>query len=711
MTSEDDAWAQTLITVTPEDDATLREISDTVTLSSTQDTSLILDPDQIVYRRSFTRREFLDPNGTAEEDEEKLEEEEEEGEESEEKEEEVPEETSKQDAESQTYLEGTPVVHISVEYRNGVDESSQTMYMSTPCPPLKYFKDIMTSMNEGPMPILKYSNVAATIISFHPDTSQDSVIEQLFADVTDEEREEFVSKLSDEEETEMEVTEILHFIIARAFWINDPTSQIQEMSDETTQTYIKYNNRTKTFVIDSDTQTDLSCEPKQSNTMLLADYLEIKTMVLDCLEECITQGIETRIVIDDIINEILDKCAERIRYPMREQIIQTVATYKLYGENEEDVLRKLRLEQIVDPLEASIIVLPLVDDLLRYSCDAVSKDAVVVVKDIIDRILRRVMTIIAKLMELQKEMEPKPINEILERRKKRILDLMSKKETETISTQTSIAAISEVKKVEKSREVLCSVCRRQSLCQWCLNDQETDIVPQEKTKILRTQDILLAYKPCYIVTKVTDKDKNLEKPCEETKVKSPSIPPVCSAADSCEVPSGELRILLHAGRKVEPRESFNEWSYITDEMFMKPCSIKESTSSSSQTTMSLLDQPVSRETSGRRKRLTSEAANALHILKETFCTRETCPTSSPQIFKENERICTELVCGTCLSINSIDNNLFDQEAFCKSRACNVFSKLHLPNTCTYSNTVSSRLSMKSHDDGFKIIPVCLSQSF
>lgn len=134
MTSEDETWAQTLITVTPEDDATLREISDTVKLSSTSETSLVLDADNIVYRRSFTHRQFLDPQESEDEFVEAIKPLEEIREE---------EQTPKQDAENQTYLQGTPIIHISVEYR---DEASQTMYMSSPCPPLKYFRDIMSTL-------------------------------------------------------------------------------------------------------------------------------------------------------------------------------------------------------------------------------------------------------------------------------------------------------------------------------------------------------------------------------------------------------------------------------------------------------------------------------------------------------------------------------------------------------------------------------------
>lgn len=130
MTSEDDAWAQTLITVTPEEDATLRKIADTTIVSSTQDINLVLDPDEIVLRRPL--RQFVDTKEAKDEvpvEPEKLEQ-------PEEKPKEKPE-----DAEVQTYLQGIPVVHISTEYR---DEASQTMYMHPPYPPLQYFRDIMS---------------------------------------------------------------------------------------------------------------------------------------------------------------------------------------------------------------------------------------------------------------------------------------------------------------------------------------------------------------------------------------------------------------------------------------------------------------------------------------------------------------------------------------------------------------------------------------
>lgn len=140
---------------------------------------------------------------------------------------------------------------------------------------------------------------------------------------------------------------------------------------------------------------------------------------------------------------------------------------------------------------------------------------------------------------------------------------MSKKETETIGTQTSIAAIAEVKKIKKSQEILCSVCRRQSMCQWCLDNGDVPTPSQQEMKILRTQDILLAYKPCYVVTKATEKDKYLlQPPCPEKKVKPPVVPKRQLSINSSEESQDTIRILLKSGKDVEPQgDDFNKYCY------------------------------------------------------------------------------------------------------------------------------------------------------
>lgn len=129
MTSEEEAWAQTRITVTPEDDATIREIAKSTVLSSAPDIPLILD-DKIVYRRSFSRIQFPETKELKDSI-------------TELKKQDILEQfIPKQDAGNQTYLQGTQVVRISVEYK---DETTQTLYMSSPCPPLTYYKDILST--------------------------------------------------------------------------------------------------------------------------------------------------------------------------------------------------------------------------------------------------------------------------------------------------------------------------------------------------------------------------------------------------------------------------------------------------------------------------------------------------------------------------------------------------------------------------------------
>lgn len=137
----------------------------------------------------------------------------------------------------------------------------------------------------------------------------------------------------------------------------------------------------------------------------------------------------------------------------------------------------------------------------------------------------------------------------------------------------------------------------------------------------------------------------------------------------------------------------------------------ESVCSSSQTTMTLLDQPILQNTSCHRSdALTSQAENALQILKNTFCTRENCATTSSlhilktnHSFTENDEVYTKSTC-TCLS--KTDNKTSDQDTF-RTKQNKPLSKLHLSKVNTYSHSTSRR---KSNVDGFKIIPICVSQN-
>lgn len=107
---------------------------------------------------------------------------------------------------------------------------------------------------------------------------------------------------------------------------------------------------------------------------------------------------------------------------------------------------------------------------------------------------------------------------------------MLQKETETVYTQTNIGGIFEIQKV-KDKEVVCSICRRPSVCKWCA-DSEAGDVSREDTKILRTEDILLAYKPCYIIT-TSEKEKTLQSSYQPVKkIYQPLKPSVNISDDS-----------------------------------------------------------------------------------------------------------------------------------------------------------------------------------
>lgn len=119
------SWTQTLIAVTPKEDVEnvmlkhndveLREIKSTSTISANiKDLSDISEEDFIsriplLIKYLINFREL--------------------------------EQESTRDAENQTFLQGVPTVGIPIEYKH---EASQTMYMSSPCPPEKYSEHIIS---------------------------------------------------------------------------------------------------------------------------------------------------------------------------------------------------------------------------------------------------------------------------------------------------------------------------------------------------------------------------------------------------------------------------------------------------------------------------------------------------------------------------------------------------------------------------------------
>lgn len=125
---EDDTWAQTRINVTPEDDAVIRQYSESTAVSGTPDTPIAVEPRSVIFRRSFssTNGHYVSPDESFVKSDVAIE----------------TEDTGTKDAEIQTCLEGIRTIKILVDCK---DEAAQTMYMSAPCPPLRYYKDIMST--------------------------------------------------------------------------------------------------------------------------------------------------------------------------------------------------------------------------------------------------------------------------------------------------------------------------------------------------------------------------------------------------------------------------------------------------------------------------------------------------------------------------------------------------------------------------------------
>jgi hypothetical protein len=246
------------------------------------------------------------------------------------------------------------------------------------------------------LPVFKINSVTQTEVVIPPNISLDETRKYLL---------DYTSKEIDIEDVDPKiiVEEILNFLLSCSIWISDPILYqiFTETMSQETQTFLRYNRITNSIVMDNESQTKLTCEPKHSNSKLLTEYEETRRFVQSYLEECL-ERIDSRIIIDELLDEIIIKGADRLKYPVCDQETQTVATYKSHVK-EKDLLRKLRMPVVIDPLEASAVVVPLMDDLLGLVCEQVSRDARCVVKNILNSIIQQAVLIGFKFIEMRKE--------------------------------------------------------------------------------------------------------------------------------------------------------------------------------------------------------------------------------------------------------------------------------------------------------------------
>ena len=263
-------------------------------------------------------------------------------------------------------------------------------------------------MEKKYIPILKIGQISQTIITFDRDYSEHVIVEQLFNDITKEHKNsEIVLTVSEDEVIEIDVWHSLNNVIDRAFWISDLQEPKIKVIDAEIQTNIKCNSITGKAISDQETQTILTCKPKVSNTKLLSDYLEKKDIVRSSLEDCLARGVYHRIIVNDIVEELINKCSLEIKFPLMNKSMQTLATCKNVHDKDENVLRKLRLEVLLDSLEMTIVVIPVMDDVLKAACIEVSQNAKVVVRNIICNLMKKSLLIASKLEEIQKQSKSK----------------------------------------------------------------------------------------------------------------------------------------------------------------------------------------------------------------------------------------------------------------------------------------------------------------
>ncbi|XP_043485395.1 uncharacterized protein LOC122513193 [Polistes fuscatus] len=674
---DEDSWAQTLITITPEDDAVLREIKTKIPVSAKGKTSLDLNTDSFIYRRPLTPKYLVNIDELEDE--------------------------NIAHAQVQTYLQGLSVVDIPIKYK---DQISQTLYMSTPCPTVKYYKDIMTSMRDGPIPEFKNTRAIQTKLTFHPNTKIQIVTERLKIDINQNELiKDFLWNEEDYSQFELNalISDILYHLQERTFWILDPTSLTYPVTVENdAQTLIKYDLTTDKIVIDNETQTELTCEPKLSNTELLTDYQANKNLVYDILNECFDKAVETRILVDDIIDEVIEKGVEIVRYPPRDQNIQTLASYKV-DEKKEDVLRKLQLTIVVDPLESSIVVLQIIDDLLKSICEIVFNDARQIVQTIIRDTINKSINIGFEIEKIRNNhrSNDKLIEQILDKRRKKIAKLMAKKKTMTVFTQTSISGIREVTKLEKLIETYSCICLKHSKCYIC-NSVTKDQHFKENLQMLRTQDILLAYRPCNVVNSSFDIefDRVSTSSTEEKSITSNRIQ---FSSESSSGSVATINVALKPKERISIKDSIDEWAHAIDAALTIPWSSKSSLSETDRT-------------KGSKNKLTLQTMRILQILKSTFCIRDTCPMSVVEKLKQKS--CQEVdefnmnsSCDTYFCLKNKDfyeneENVQDQSNIMDYKIDNIsFENDNCFCHISYALNTLDEFSKANHSSKLKIIPI------
>ncbi|XP_011309586.1 uncharacterized protein [Fopius arisanus] len=612
---ENDTWAQTLFTITPEEDGYLREITDETVISAPEDLPLVLDTENIAYRETLVKitRDFVDPREL--------------------------EKTEFQESECQTYMKGIPKVEYVISHQ---DEASQTLFIGRNCPPPpgQTARPVVDILNKKVLPKLKKSQLVQTIITVLEDLPQTAFLEGLLQKITDEEQNdpELMVNATETELTKIETLDLLNFLLDRTIWIADTTPDVLvQTRDILVETKIKYNERLTGFMIDFEGQTNLSLQPAKSTSKLLDDYLKVKHFVEDVLEGVMDSGVHDRIFVDDFVDEIIDRCSEFVRLPLKDEAIQTLASGRPFDAKDDEILETLRRSVIADPVQTTEMVLPIVSHILDRVSEIVAVDSRAAAQFVVDKVVHKANAIGKKLYDIKNAGRGPPIDEIFAlRRRKLMVSMPKKREMEDASTQTGLAGVPQIRKFQENKEVVCCVCPTNSKCRWCSEEN----TPPKDMRPFRTQDILLAYKPCYVVMDPGDATPDMKRPCAQD-------PPVQIAFSDHETSTELLNssercsCMIQTEGKLDVAESTSGWSHvIATDAWLLP----STPSHQSKSTMSVKISESNCKSTRSQIPIPKTTMEALQVLKSTFCNRETCPGVSS--IEDPNRMPQEIVPGT-----------------------------------------------------------------
>lgn len=543
------------------------------------------------------------------------------------------------EVECQTYIQDIKKIHIPIEFK---DEASQTFYIGTRCRVENVVKEVIVGISKKSLPTLKSGEKSQTIITFDVNHSRDEIIEKLSAKQDSKIREIKFTSSSEENISQIHIWHFLNYIIDRVFWTSDPEEPIHDYRDSESETDIICHWKTGKVIFNRETQTQLTCEPKVSNTKLIVDYLETKNLAINFVEDCLSKGVYCRMIIDDILEEILNNCSREIRFPFLDNGAQTLATYKMIDDDgEEDILKKLRRPLAVDPEESKIVINHLMNDFIAEVFVAIANKIEATVKFIICLLIRNSILIAGQLREKRKLKEPKLLDTVFIERKKK-LAIRERPKVMTVSTQTKLAGVPEVKKIGElleSKKIFCSACATESeCCEFCTESRNSDFhfTMKGQTEILQTQDILLTYKPCFIESTLRNvKNSSGERlQVRQLSEEREKIQKLCSLSTNSEISTNSSmessESCNEALKKVYRKNSPCGWSdfEVSPSNFWsssdcKPPSIKSSSKLTNKNSLQYENSKIT-QLSNSQCNLSSQTVTALKILKRAFCTQETC---------------------------------------------------------------------------------------